>query len=51
MENKWAADMVAGKDVTVDIKGIYDSSSFRPDKIEVRYTIDGQPFFETFDNL
>ena len=51
MENGWANAMVAGKDVKVDITGIYNSNSFRPDKIEVKYTIDGQPFFETFDNI
>ncbi len=51
MENGWANAMVAGKDVKVEVKAIFNSSSGRPDKFEVRYSIDGQPFLETFDNL
>jgi hypothetical protein len=51
MENRWADEMVLGKDVKVDVRAIFNSSTFRPDKFEVRYTIDGQPFLESFDNL
>jgi hypothetical protein len=51
MENVWADAMVAGKDVKIKVKAIYEGTSQRPIKFEVLYTIDGQPFKRTFDNL
>ena len=43
--------MVAGKDVKVDIRAIFDGNSNRPDAFEVDYWIDGAMTNEIFPNL
>jgi len=50
MENSWADAMVAGKDVKIEVKAIFEGPSKRPDSFKVKYTIDGQPFQENFVN-
>jgi len=50
MENSWATDMVAGKDVKIEVEAIFSGSSQRPTSFQVKYTIDGQPFQENFIN-
>ena len=50
MENKWATEMVAGKDVKIKVEAIFEGTSQRPSSFRVDYTIDGQPFRETFTN-
>ncbi len=44
MENLWAREMVAGKDVKIQVKAIFEGTSKRPSKFKVQFTIDGQPF-------
>ncbi|WP_206191792.1 DNA/RNA non-specific endonuclease [Shewanella carassii] len=49
MENKWADALKSGKEVSVDIKPIYEGASKRPTAFDVKYWIDGkqkQTFFE-----
>lgn len=50
MENNWAAEMVLGKDVKIEVEAIFVGNSLRPDRFKVKYTIDGQPFVENFIN-
>lgn len=50
MENGWADAMVQGKDVKIEVEAIFTGVSKRPDEFVVKYTIDGQPFNETFKN-
>lgn len=51
MENKWADEMVAGKDVKVEVNPIFNGSTGRPDAFEVNYWIDNVKSTEFFDNL
>jgi len=51
MENSWADAMVAGKDVKIEVKAIFEGSSKRPMKFEVEHWIDGKYKLEKFDNL
>ena len=51
MENSWADAMVAGKDVKIEVKAIFEGTSKRPSKFEVEYWIDGKYKLEKFDNL
>jgi hypothetical protein len=50
MENGWADAMVQGKNVKIEVEAIFTGVSKRPDEFVVKYTIDGQPFNETFKN-
>ncbi|MCA6064819.1 DNA/RNA non-specific endonuclease, partial [Thalassolituus marinus] len=50
MENTWAKALEEGKEVTVDIKPVYEAGSKRPTKFVARYTIDGQPYKSIFKN-
>ena len=50
MENLWADAMVAGKDVKIQVKAIFNGSSKRPSGFEVDYWIDGQISTRTFPN-
>ena len=50
MENGWAKELRAGKRVRVNIAVSYKGSSKRPDALEVRWTINGQPFAKSFGN-
>ena len=50
MENGWADAMVQGKDVKIEVEAIFTGASKRPDEFVVKYTIDGQPFKESFKN-
>lgn len=51
MENKWADEMVAGKDVKVEVNPIFNGSTGRPDAFEVNYWINNVKSTEFFDNL
>jgi len=51
MENSWADAMVAGKDVKIEVKAIFEGPSKRPMKFEVEHWIDGKYKLEKFDNL
>ncbi len=50
MENLWAKALQDGRDVNVDIKPIFSGKSMRPDKIVVKYNIDGMPTTRIFNN-
>lgn len=50
MENTWADAMVAGKDVKVKVKAIFEGTSQRPVGFEVDYWIDGNLTTRTFPN-
>ncbi|MGB3467725.1 MAG: DNA/RNA non-specific endonuclease [Cyclobacteriaceae bacterium] len=50
METLWKNALRSGKKVEVDIKPIYDNPTKRPTRFEVDYTVDSQPFKETFSN-
>ncbi|WP_379150886.1 DNA/RNA non-specific endonuclease [Paenibacillus sp. sgz5001063] len=52
IENMWAAALNAKppKKVTVDIEMIYSEEGVRPDKFIVKYTIDGKPGINVFEN-
>ncbi|MBD3636470.1 MAG: DNA/RNA non-specific endonuclease [Crocinitomicaceae bacterium] len=50
MENTWAAEMVAGKDVKIEVEAVFSGSSQRPDAFEVSYWIDGVKTEATFIN-
>ncbi|MET7142455.1 DNA/RNA non-specific endonuclease [Xanthomonas sp. PPL139] len=51
MENEWANALREGKDVKVTIEPVYSGSSSRPDRIVVRYSIDGsRPVHVDFRN-
>lgn len=50
MENSWADAMVAGKDVKVEVRAIFEGESARPSKFEVDYWIDGIKETKPFNN-
>ena len=51
MENEWDRALQDGKKVAVDIRVVYPSgNSFRPDRFEVKYTIDGRSYQKFFSN-
>lgn len=50
IENTWAKAIEQGKKVTVDIKISYSNGSSRPTSFEVKYTINGVPYFEKITN-
>lgn len=50
MENLWADAMVAGKDVKIKVKAIYQGTTQRPIGFEVDYWIDSQISTRTFPN-
>ncbi len=50
MENNWAAEMVLGKDVKIEVEAIFNGNSSRPDAFEVSYWIDGIKTKTTFIN-
>ncbi|MDC9581627.1 DUF637 domain-containing protein [Xenorhabdus sp. PR6a] len=51
MENTWASALKEGKQVNVKIEPIYNSNSVRPDKFNVKYSIDGaRPVIVNFNN-
>jgi hypothetical protein len=50
MENKWADALKAGKEVSVDIKPIYEAASKRPVAFDVKYMIDGKKKTAFFEN-
>jgi hypothetical protein len=50
MENLWAQEMVAGKDVKVQIEAIFTGNSQRPDAFDVSFWIEGVKTNRTFIN-
>jgi len=50
MENTWAGAVEDGQEVFVQIEAIYEDNDARPEEFIVKYTIDGQPFKEEFEN-
>ncbi|WP_244856892.1 DNA/RNA non-specific endonuclease [Oceanobacillus sp. J11TS1] len=52
MEDKCARALkeTPPKKVTVDVEIIYDKNNLRPEKFNVKYTIDGEPYSEVFLN-
>lgn len=51
METEWARAKQANLKVSVKVELDYRGSSFRPDSIQVEYTIEGRPkMFVTFKN-
>src|SRR5699024_10026257 len=46
LENIWAKALGEGKEVSVDIKVVYDGDGTRPVSFEVDYWIDGKKFNE-----
>ncbi len=50
MENTWAGAVEDGQEVFVQIEAIYTDDDSRPEEFIVKYTIDGQPFKEEFEN-
>ena len=50
MENKWADALNSGKEVSIDIKPIYEGSSKRPSAFKVKYWIDGKTKTAFFEN-
>lgn len=50
LENQWAKDLKAGKDVSVNVKVNYVGDSLRPDSFDVFYKIDGKPTFKNIPN-
>ena len=51
LENQWDAALKAGKNVEVDIRPSYVGDSLRPATLDVDYTIDGEPFTQSFKNV
>ena len=50
MEDLWASEMVAGKDVKIKVKALFEGTSQRPIGFEVDYWIDGKITTRTFPN-
>jgi hypothetical protein len=50
MENSWTKAVNEGKKVEVKIKPVYEGSSKRPSEYRVKYTIDGEDFYENIPN-
>lgn len=50
LENGWAKDLRAGKDVSVDITAHYPGMSRRPDSLIVNWSVDGQQRSRRFKN-
>lgn len=50
LENIWAKALGEGKEVSVDIKVVYDGDGTRPVSFEVDYWIDGKKFNEIVEN-
>lgn len=50
MEDLWAREMVAGKDVKVEVRAIFEGQSSRPIGFEVDWWIDGKKFNLPFEN-
>ena len=50
MESSWADEMVAGKDVKIQVDAVFNGASKRPDAFEVSYWIDGIKTKRTFIN-
>lgn len=50
IEDGWAKDIKAGKRVFVDIVPLYAGRSTRPDKLTIRWTVDGKRYVRTFPN-
>ncbi len=44
LENTWKSALQEGKDVTVEVKPIYDGAFVRPSQFGVDYTINGEKF-------
>lgn len=51
MEKEWAASLVEGKSVFVDINPVYSSGSLRPDYFNVNYWIDGELTKQVIQNV
>ncbi|MEK9498311.1 DNA/RNA non-specific endonuclease [Photorhabdus sp. P32] len=51
MENEWGRALKEGKQVNVKINPIYSGNNTRPDKFNVKYSIDGRrPVILNFNN-
>lgn len=50
LENAWAKELKAGKDVSVDIRPVYEGKTLRPSEFEIDYTVNGKPFSTTIAN-
>ena len=52
MENKWASALGGEppKQVSVEIRPVYEDGSKRPSSFDVFYEIDGKEFYSSFDN-
>jgi hypothetical protein len=51
LEDRWAQDIKAGKQVYVSITPTYTGSSRRPATINVVYSVNGQRGFQDFPNI
>ena len=51
MEDSWAEAIANGEIVSGTIELVYSGQSFRPDSLEVVYTIGKQLFTMLFENL
>ena len=50
MEASWAEEMVAGKDVKIEVKAVFEGISKRPEAFDVSYWIDDVKKNRTFKN-
>ena len=50
LENTWKSALQEGKDVTVEVKPIYNSESVRPAKFDIEYTIEGKKYKRSLTN-
>ncbi len=50
MENCWVDAMLAGKDVKIEVKALYNGSSKRPERFRVIQNINGQEKVFNFVN-
>lgn len=50
LETQWRNSLKSGMKVYVDIQAYYPEKSNRPDKLEVRYFVDGKEHFNEFPN-
>ena len=50
LENTWARALKEGKNVNVKITPVYESNSLRPSKLDIRYSINGERFFDSLQN-
>ncbi|WP_077358662.1 T7SS effector LXG polymorphic toxin [Virgibacillus halodenitrificans] len=50
LENQWAKAIEKGKDVSVNVKVIYEGNSLRPSSFDIEYEIDGRMRFTSIKN-